>query len=234
MDAPSRWLQNSVAVKRLYIFCEGQTEETFSNLVLEPHFRALGVYDVRPLLLKRGGHKGGWTSYAAARHFMVKLVLQQQNEETLFTTLFDLYALPTDFPGLASAPVGPALARVQALEQLMDLDLNSAGARCFQGYLQLHEFEALLLSDCDAVEHAFPARKGAGAALRADIGHLAPEDVNEGPHTAPSKRIIRHIPEYQGLKTSAGPIIAAEIGLNELRARCPHFDAWIAKIEAAL
>lgn len=227
-----------MAINRLLIFCEGQTEETFSNLVLEPHFRELGVHDVRPLLLpnKVGAtsrrYKGGWNSYATARHFMRRVMLEQWHPTTVFTSLFDLYAIPEDFPGLAASPLGPPRDRIEALEQAMEADLAAEAAGRFFGRLQLHEYEALLLSDLGAVAHAFPDSVAGVTALRADIGGLQPEEVNEHRDTAPSKRIIRYIPQYEGLKTSAGPIIAAEIGLETLRQRCPHFGSWIGRIEA--
>jgi hypothetical protein len=56
-----------------------------------------------------------------------------------------------------------------------------------------------------------------------EIAGLAPKTVNEGPQTGPSKRIARHIPEYD--KVVAGTLVAAENRLPTLRPRCPHFGA---------
>jgi hypothetical protein len=58
-----------------------------------------------------------------------------------------------------------------------------------------------------------------------------PEEIDDGATTAPSKRIIKLIPEYEHRKASAGPIIAEKIGLRRIRERCPHFDEWIKKME---
>ena len=226
--------------ERLILFCEGQTEETFSNLVLEPYFRGLGVADVRPILLpnKPGAtarrNKGGWVSYAKAKQFIVRFMRDQHNPRTWFSTLFDLYAIPEDFPGLAEAPGQPADLRVRLLERRFHEDIVTDDLHRFTAHLQLHEFEALLLSDCAAIGSAFPDNADGAAALKADLGDLTPEQVNEGPATAPSKRIIRFFPQYDGLKVSAGPIIAAEIGLHNLRDTCPHFDAWIAELTRAV
>lgn len=227
-----------MAVTRLIIFCEGQTEEIFCNLVLEPHFRELGVVDVRPLLLpnKAGAtarlHKGGWNSYVTARHFLRKVMLEQRGAGVWFTSLFDLYRLPNDFPAPAGAALLPARSRVEALEKAMERDLSDAASGQFIGRLQLHEFEALLYSDLDVVQRAFPDNLNAITALRTDIGALTPEEINERPETAPSKRLIKYIPQYKGLKTSEGPRIAENIGLAGIRSKCPHFDAWISRIEA--
>jgi hypothetical protein len=63
---------------------------------------------------------------------------------------------------------------------------------------------------------------------------IPPEEVDEGKDTAPSKRIITHVPEYEGRKASAGPLIAANIGLAHLRKRCPHFDAWLSGLSSSI
>ncbi|WP_292022151.1 MULTISPECIES: DUF4276 family protein [unclassified Brevundimonas] len=188
-------------VDRLLVFCEGQTEETFCNIVLEPHLRALGVHDVRPLLLpnKAGAtarrFKGGWNSYAVARRFMRAVILEQGGPRTLFTTLFDLYAIPDDYPGLAAAPAQPPVARVAALERAMETDLAAeAGGRLY-ARLQLHEYEALLFSDLEAVVRAFPDSAAGVKSLRADIGSLEPEDVNERPEALQAGRADRPGPD---------------------------------------
>ena len=49
---------------------------------------------------------------------------------------------------------------------------------------------------------------------------------------APSVRLARHITGY--LKSTDGPVIAAEIGLEALRSRCPHFDTWLTSVESYL
>ncbi|HUQ56784.1 DUF4276 family protein [Lentzea sp.] len=56
-----------------------------------------------------------------------------------------------------------------------------------------------------------------------------PELVNDGPTTAPSKRILRYCPGY--MKTSDGPIAIEDLGVTALRARCPHLDDWLRSLE---
>jgi len=224
-----------VPVERIYILCEGETEEAFTNLVLAPHFEELGVWSTTPIIPKRksGIRMGGWNSYQSTKHFWSRFILQYQRPTVLFSSLLDLYAIPQDFPGLAGAPGGPPGVRVRALEQNMEADFQSAGAQKFFAHLQLHEYEALLLVDCGAIGAEFPNVRHAAQNLRASIAGLAPEEVDEHPDTAPSKRIVRVIPQYAGLKSSAGPIIASSIGLPQLRASCPHFHDWLTRIEAA-
>ncbi len=67
--------------------------------------------------------------------------------------------------------------------------------------------------------------------LKRDIAGMNPEEINESPHTAPSKRIIQHLPEYEGQKAQVGPLVAEEIGLHLLREKCPHFNEWIKQLE---
>ncbi|WP_083467665.1 DUF4276 family protein [Methylobacterium tarhaniae] len=221
---------------RLYIFCEGQTEEAFVNNILAPHFLPLEVM-VTPLILpnKRGSnarqHKGGWVDYGKARRFICQMMQQMHGEDTWFTTMLDLYALPADFPSAGEGPQGKADVRVTALEAAFYADISRDGLWRFTPNLQLHEYEALLLAEPEALIHFYPDRTDAVAALRAEIADLAPEAVNDGAETAPSKRILRYIPEYS--KVVAGTLVAMEIGLPTLRARCPHFGAWLTELERA-
>ncbi len=69
-------------------------------------------------------------------------------------------------------------------------------------------------------------------ALERQVSVLAPEDIDDGPTTAPSKRIIHHVPSYERAKRRVGAASAAEIGLKKLRAACPHFHEWMTKLEA--
>ena len=56
------------------------------------------------------------------------------------------------------------------------------------------------------------------------------EMVDEGPRTAPSKRILAIAPDYT--KTVAGPQAIEAIGIERIRSVCTHADAWLARLEA--
>ncbi len=225
-------------IRRLYVVCEGQTEEAFVNLVLAPHFHDVATTTVVPLLLpnRRGSssrrHKGGWTSYVKLRDVLRREMEDKHGDDTWFTTMLDLYAIPDDFPGLSVAPPRPAPERITVLERAFAEDIKTSRLWRFTPYLQLHEYEALLLSDVDMLGRAMPDEAPVGvAALKAEIAGFAPEDVDGGSETAPSKRIMRHFPSYAGLKTVVGPTVAADIGLPRLRAACPRFAAWLDILE---
>ncbi|MDE6009640.1 MAG: DUF4276 family protein [Muribaculaceae bacterium] len=54
---------------------------------------------------------------------------------------------------------------------------------------------------------------------------INPEDINSAPETAPSKRLIRIIPDYD--KVLYGIIVALEIGLPTMLEKCLRFRAWV-------
>jgi hypothetical protein len=159
---------------------------------------------------------------------------EHHSDTTWFTTLFDLYAIPENFHDLASAPPGPPQQRVEALETSFAGDITDNKLWRFTAHLQLHEFEALLLAEPNQIKLSFPEQSNAIDDLIAEIRGTEPELINEGRDTAPSKRILKYLPEYKGQKASTGPIIAARIGLTTLRQRCPHFHNWLTEIEARL
>lgn len=59
----------------------------------------------------------------------------------------------------------------------------------------------------------------------------SPELINERPELAPSKRIIKEIPEYDDNKALVGPTVAKEIGIQQIRQKCRHFHDWMCQIE---
>ncbi|MEU4444777.1 DUF4276 family protein [Actinosynnema sp. NPDC050801] len=62
-----------------------------------------------------------------------------------------------------------------------------------------------------------------------DVSAGGPELVNDGPATAPSKRLLDYCPGY--VKTVDGPLAIQDLGLARLRAACPHLDAWLRTFE---
>ncbi len=219
---------------RLNFIVEGQTEETFVNMVLRPHLEDFSVWaSARCVETSRKGgikHRGGIRTYEQAKRDIVRWTRQDGNSDVRFTTMFDLYGLPMDFPGYAeahrySSPYDCA----ETLESALAADISD---RRFIPYFQLHEFETLLLANPQQLGSQFPNRADAIRRLISTV-HLcgSPELVDGGENTAPSKRIIAGIPEYEGRKSSAGPILAGTIGLPTLRSECAHFAEWLSKLE---
>lgn len=218
---------------RLNFIVEGQTEETFVNQTLKPHLSRFSVgvsARVVTTSKQRGAkYRGGLSNYAKARRDITLWTKQDRNPDVRFTTMFDLYCLPTDFPGYAVAVQSDPFQRVEALEDALAKDISDDR---FIPYIQLHEFEALILSDPGELDSQFDNRADGIARLGTMVSRFpSPEHINEGTNTAPSKRIIREVPEYEGSKVSAGPIVVSRIGLPTLRSKCAHFSEWLDKLE---
>ena len=220
---------------RLHFVVEGQTEETFVNTILRPHLANVNVWaDARCVQTSRKGgikYRGGISNYAQARKDIDRWLREDSNSDARFTTMFDLYSLPNEFPGYANAALASnPYNRVKILEDALATDIAD---RRFLPYLQLHEFEALVLADPELLDTHFNSRQS-GIQRLADLvaGYDSPELINQGSDTAPSKRIIAEIPEYEGRKVSVGSIVAGQIGLPVLRTKCQHFGEWLERLES--
>lgn len=223
-------------MKQLNVFCEGQTEQGFCIQVLRPHLFPQGDGVVHTLAVGEKDHHhvygiGRRNKYERMRKFIRNTIKHQGGQHVYFTTLFDLYALPNDFPGKDANVRNAAnpTPYTVALEEAFKADIN---CHRFIPHLQLHEYETILFANPEAFAIAFEdcaakiEKLKKIAASEASIEH-----INDGRDTAPSKRIISVIPEYYGRKASAGPDIAEYIGISTIRARCPHFDNWLAELE---
>ena len=211
-------------MSRVLVFVEGQTEETFVRDLLVPYFSRLGIY-LTPILAQTSpGHKGGIVSYGKVKHQLTRLCRQDQG--AYVTTMMDYYGLPNDFPGL-DGRVPDAHEQVVRLEQALQQDIDAPN---FIPNLMLHEFEALLFSAPEKIAEWLDdqALLAPMAAIRGAFA--TPEHINNSPQTAPSKRILALVPHYK--KTVDGPLIAEDIGLDAIRAQCPHFNNWIERLLA--
>jgi hypothetical protein len=218
---------------RLFIVVEGQTEEAFVNRVLAPHLHRvtpLGHLDVRSIIVQtsrdaQGRKRRGGGSWGKWVKDLKRLIAEPRGR---FTTMFDLYGLPEDFPRWAEcSSIADTARRADALENAM---VEAVGDRRFIPYIQRHEFEALVLAALGNLEKLLDGDDLGGLQrLWEDIAGAAPEDVNDGTETAPSKRLKRFISSYS--KTLHGPLALEDAGLEALRRACPRFDAWVAKLE---
>lgn len=214
-------------MSRVYLLVEGQTEEAFVRELLQPHYGRVGLYLTPILVGTSPGHKGGVVRYARIKPQIERLC--RQDAAAHVSTMFDLYALPKDFPG-KSHPDYPASSsggrKADFVEAALARDIQQ---RNFIANLLVHEYEALLFTQLDAFRTWTDDDK-ALLPLHAMCRGIDPEDINDSPQGAPSKRILSALPSYQ--KTFHGPLIACEIGLDVIRAGCPHFDGWLRKLEA--
>lgn len=203
---------------RLAIVVEGETEEGFVNRVLAEHLRAQGV-EPTPILPNR---RGGNISVARLAPEIAELFWNFDR----VTSLVDFYG----FQDKGSATPQELEQRInQAVGSLISQSWDES--RVF-AYVQKHEFEALLFSNTDcfaAVIDDIPAN--APDALRAIRRQFAtPEDINDSPMTAPSKRIAQLIPHYR--KSRDGPDLAMAMGLDIIRQECVRFNEWLTRLES--
>jgi hypothetical protein len=100
-------------------------------------------------------------------------------------------------------------------------------------YVQMHEFEGLLFTDPQAFDEVLDGWNDyTKRALEAVAQKFtSPEEINDSPETAPSKRILRI---FKGAysKTVHGPDIAKSIGMDAIQAKCPAFNEWVGKLQA--
>lgn len=136
---------------RLHVTAEGYTEQAFTKQVLAPHLAQFSVYaDARCVLTSRDKrtsktYRGGLLSYEKAKRDIQNWMKEDNRRECRFTTMFDLYALPKNFPGsIQAGRKTDAYERVKVIEESMAQDMAD---RRFIPYIQLHEFEALILAD---------------------------------------------------------------------------------------
>ena len=220
----------------LHILCEGQTEERFVKEVLSPYLQQFNIYP-KPILLltsKKKNARGGMLSYAQAKRDLA--ILQKQfrdnnSEHHMFTTMFDYYALPDDFPGVEeSIEIQDIRSRISFLE---DKFAEELGGSAFIPYIQLHEFEALLFVDIIKLQTEYPFSSERIRVLKEETDTYGdPEMINNSPDTAPSKRIIAALSQdYHYNKVQSGATVTSAIGIEVLLENCQHFKEWIENIK---
>jgi len=162
--------------------------------------------------------------------------LIRQEPSSVFTTMFDLYALPMNWPGREEAKEkglkhAEAVAFIESnISEAVQSEFASSGPKIrFIPYLSQYEFEALLFSDpkilADVVQEAECAQRF--QAILDECGEC--EKINDGHDSAPSKRILKIAPRFS--KTVDGIAAAERIGLSGIRAKCLHFSSWLELLE---
>jgi hypothetical protein len=213
-------------LSRVYAIVEGQTEEAF---VSGPMAEALWTSEVYVIPIVLGGN----TKYARVE----KDVLNQlkQDQRSYCTTMIDYYGLGSGFPG-TPAPIH--LTNVQRVEHIErevkdDICRKIPAFRPdvrFIPYLSLHEYEGLLFSDPDAFAQSIGHPHLAHRFHRVRNDFPTPEDINNDPNTAPSKRVIEIYNPYR--KVIEGTQAARAVGIQRMREECAHFKDWIERLES--
>jgi hypothetical protein len=225
---------------RLLVHVEGETEESFVNEVLAPHLYACGYESVGARLVgnaRMRDRRGGIRPWPAVKRDIVRHL--QEDGGAASATFVDYYALPATgagaWPGRGMANAAPFAAKAGLVEQAILEDVaHSFGAGFVSGrflpYVVMHEFEGLLFSDPVALGRGIgrPDLADHFLGIRSQFG--SPEEINDSPTTAPSKRIVAVVPGYQ--KPLYGTLAALEIGLARMRAECSLLNGWVGRLEA--
>jgi hypothetical protein len=221
---------------RLLVHVEGKTEEIFVSSLLREHLIQSGFERIDARVVGNARlreRRGGIRPWETVRREILKHL--SEDSGAVATTLVDYYALPQSWPGRAAASnQHGAMQKAEHLESALLSDLTrTAGPRFnprrFVPFVVMHEFEGLLFSHPGNFARAInrPDLATAFATIRGQFA--TPEDINDSPHTAPSKQILGVHPKYQ--KPTLGAQAAIEIGLATIRQECPHFNDWLVRLE---
>jgi hypothetical protein len=217
---------------RLYFYVEGQTEQEFCGRILKEHLAAHGVAVQGAVLAatrRRRGvvWRGGGRHYAPWKNDLMRLLKQESAAEVRFTTMFDLYHLPSDFPGQSAALPADPFIKAAALESALAADIDDER---LIPYIQLYEFETLLFAGPRAFGEYFPRSARQVEQVEAMV-KVEPEleRINDGQHTHPSARLCQVFPDFD--KRTAGIFLVEYIGLSAIREKCRHFNDWLTRLE---
>jgi hypothetical protein len=227
-------------VSRLLIHVEGETEELFVDEMLAEHLYAFGYELVSARLIgnaRSRERRGGIRAWSTVK----KDILNHLKEDTgcLATMMVDYYGLPQTgdkaWPGRAEAGRLPYARKASCVEKALFADVAEALGGAFEAqrflpFVVMHEFEGLLFSDCQAFAEAIARPQLAQPFREIRRQFATPEEIDDSPITAPSKRVEGLVPGYE--KPLLGTLAALEIGLGTIHGECPHFRDWLTQLEA--
>ncbi len=222
---------------RVIALVEGETEETFVNEVLSTHLYAHGCQAVDARRMGFGNRRGGIVDWPTAKRDILRHL--KQDRDRLVTTMVDFYALPrgdsNGWPGRAEAGALPFSRKATFVEAAIHAEIVAEMGRNFDSsrflpFVMMYEFEGLLFSDCALFAEGIgePELAADFQAIRDQFA--SPEEINDSPQTAPSKRIEALVPGYT--KPLLGTLAALEIGIPAILAECPHFRDWVGALKA--
>lgn len=222
---------------RVYVICEGSTEETFVRDVLAPEFSYQQVFLIARGIKTSPDQKGGALNYDRVKRFIINCL--KENDDVIITTFFDLYGLDKRFPSYAEIQnITDVYQKTEVLENALKrdvIDFNSTFTNRFLPYIQPYEFEGLLFSEIDKLVEIHPEWSKALAELQQTReAYETPEHINDSYETKPSERIKKALLKSQinfadkksYRKSFHGPLAIQSIGIDKLCAECKHFAGW--------
>ena len=215
-------------MKRVVFIVEGDTELNFIHKRVIPYLYNKGYtqsMNAQKILTNRKlNKKGGNVSYNYLKNEIVKVAATR---EVLITTFLDFFRLPTDFPSYTTDRL-----KLAEIEEAIRTDLDpQVPSNTLLPYIQLHEMEALMYTNMDGFDLVVDDEQQLDELREIIDRYPNPEEINGGADTAPSKRLMSIFP-YR--KTTDGEMILECIEIDDIRAKCPRFDAWMSKLENGL
>ncbi len=217
------------------IIVEGATEQTFVRNILAPYLGAKNIF-LSPVLIGKRGHKGGKVSLARITTDIGNFLKQRPN--TLITTMIDYYGLSGAWPGRQlnknEQDTLTAVQKAKKVEDGLTQTIQTAHpnidvAKRFIPFFVMHEFEALLFSNPTTLAQKLVISQDSIQQILEACNE--PEEINDSVHTSPAKR-LNDLVNGNYRKTTQGITIAQEIGLPQIRRKCPHFDQWLQNLES--
>ncbi|MFJ7678276.1 DUF4276 family protein [Peribacillus sp. NPDC097198] len=218
-------------MKQVMILVEGQTEEAFVNMVLQPYLNEKGIYLSTTMVCTKKvkgvrRYRGGIGDYDQVKRDLSTLL--KSSHFNLVTTFLDYYGLPSNFPGQSKLPIGDCYVKIEHLEKELKEDISNVN---FHPFIMLHEFETMIFCDIYSLRDFFSDKPRRLDKLnKVFVEHSNPELINNSRETAPSKRILEELENYE--KPLHGPIAIKNIGIDKIRELCPHFNEWLTYIES--
>ncbi|MBL8971748.1 MAG: DUF4276 family protein [Myxococcales bacterium] len=221
----------------LFLVVEGFSEEGFFAPFLAPYLGARGI-DLHVPVIGKGAGKGGmkFRSFAAVCEELSRFLADRRRP--FVSTFLDYYGLPSGQRlGWDFVPGTKSTRGVDGIEAaLADGVRQAAGAAAerFIPYIQMHELEALFYAAPATLAEVLGAQQHAATFERIVHACQGCETIDDSPLTAPSKRLQQHCPQYIKGRSSAAhaPRLGARLDLELVRAACPRFAAWLARLEA--
>lgn len=217
-----------MADRRLHLLVEGPTEQAIVVTVIQPYLESVDWLVTSSILATKrpacgAAHRGGVTSWAKLEREIRRLL--RDSGLAVLSTVIDYYGLPDDVPGMSTRPSAGARQRVEHVERAVG---NVIRDPRFVPHLTLHESESWVFAAARQLGDLYGDQDLAARLMADSAAAGGPELVNDGPSTAPSKRLLAYRMGYA--KVVDGPLAVGELGLPALRARCPHLDRWLSAL----
>ncbi len=207
---------------------EGETEKIFVASVLAPYLIDRAYVSMTPTIL---GKRGGNVQFGRAERDIGTHL--KQRSDTWVTLVVDYYGIRNTWPGyqkskrITGHEEKARLLMEATVEKLSGQFGEDQVRKRFVPYVSMFELESLWFSDSEILAKHLGVDSRKVRTILDDCG--APEEIDDSPTSAPSKRLYGLAAGFK--KTTTGISIAREIGIPRMKAACPLFGRWVARLE---